>query len=122
MKKLITLVFILVLTFSFSTAVFADQAAYITEKEAKKAAEFLKKKGEIRHHCQPCNDKSVRFEKINTIEAVHTGYQNYWQVKVNGKGIDLAYVYYKKKNDKWKNAAMRFDLKVSDVPRFLANH
>ncbi len=111
--------FLLIFTFAFSTVTFADQAAYISEAQAKKAAEFLRKKGEIKHYCEPCNDKTVKYEKIQTIEAVYTGYKNFWQVKVNGKGIDLAYVYYEKKKDKWKNTAMRFDLKVSDVPRFL---
>lgn len=119
MKKIFTITCALIFTFALSITAFADQAAYITEEQAKEAVELLKDRGTIKHFCQPCNDKSVRTEKIETIEAVPAGYENYWEVKVNGKGIDLAYVYYEKKKGKWKNAAQRLDIKVSDVPRFL---
>jgi hypothetical protein len=119
MKKLTTIILVMIFTLALTMTAFADQAAYITEKQAKKAAKFLKKKGKIKHFCAPCNDESVRFEEIETIEAVATGYQNFWEVKVNGKGIDLAYVYYEAKKDKWKNVAMKLKIDVSDVPKIL---
>lgn len=99
---------------------FADQAAYISEAQAKKAASFLEKKGAVMHFCAPCGDSEATFEKIETIESVHTGYENYWEVKINGKGVDLAYLYYRKRGKRWKNTAMRMDIKVEDVPRFLS--
>jgi hypothetical protein len=119
MKKLMTISLVFVFLLGLSLSVFADQAAYITEKQAKKAAKFLKKKGKIKHFCAPCGDKESKFEEIQTIEAVPTGYEDYWEVKVNGKGIDLAYVYYEKKKDKWKNVAKKLKIKVSDVPEIL---
>lgn len=119
MKKFITIGLVLAFTLTLSLTAFADQAAYITEKQAKKAAEFLKKKDKIKHFCAPCGDKESRVEEIETVEAVPTGYENYWEVKVNGKGIDLAYVYYELKKGKWKNLAKKMKIKVSDVPKII---
>ncbi|MEZ5426279.1 MAG: hypothetical protein R2747_08445 [Pyrinomonadaceae bacterium] len=115
MKK----IFVIVLIMIFALTALADQAAYITEKQAKEAVELLKDKGEIKHYCAPCEDKSIRLEAIEAIEAAPAGYENYWEVKVNGDGIDLAYVYFKNKKGKWKNVAKELDIKVSDVPKYL---
>jgi hypothetical protein len=103
-----------------STA-FADQAAYVTKAQADKAAAFLKDKKQIRHYCAPCDDKGDRVEDIADVTAVKVDYQNYWEVQINGKGIDLAYVYFRTKSGKWKNLAKELDIKVHDVPKTLAN-
>ncbi|MEP7074749.1 MAG: hypothetical protein ABI878_02980 [Acidobacteriota bacterium] len=115
-KKL--LIFLVVLFF-FAMAVFADQAAWISKADAQKAAAFLKDKGEILHYCEPCDDKSKKLETIKTVEAAALGTDNYWEVQVNGDGIDLAYVYFKNKDGKWKNLAREMDIKVKDVPKFI---
>ncbi len=105
----------------FALTAFADQAAYITEKQAKKAVKLLKNKKLIKHYCKPCDDQSKRSEEIVTIEAVPTGYEDYWEVRVNGAGIDLAYVYYHKKKHVWRNAAIKLGIPVSGVPEFLTD-
>jgi len=110
-----TLFVILLLTIS----AFADQAAYITKAEADKAVRLLKDKTGIKHFCNPCDDKEIRLETIKTIEAVPTGYEGTWEVKINGEGIDLAYVYFETKKGKWKNVAKQLDVKVQGVPKFL---
>ncbi len=110
-------VFILVLTFTLTA--FADQAAYITKDEAERAVALLKGKTQIKHYCEPCDDKSITTQEIETIEAVPAGYEDFWEVKVNGEGIDLAYVYYNEKKEKWKNVAMQLKIDVSDVPKYL---
>ena len=99
--------------------VFADQAAYITEKEAKNAVKLLKDEKVLIHFCEPCGDTAQEAVVIETIEAVKTGYQEYWEVKVNGKGIDLAYIYYQRKKNKWMNVAMKLKIDVSDVSEYL---
>src|SRR5687767_4904759 len=82
-----------------AVSVFADQAAYVTQKQAEKAAAFLKDKPEIRHYCAPCDDKGDKTEAVSTVEAVVAdASKGYWEVKVNGEGIDLAYVYFKTKD------------------------
>jgi len=103
----------------FVVAAYADQAAYITKTQAEKAAAFLKDKKQIRHYCAPCDDKGDRVEDVETVEAAPAGYQQFWEVKVNGEGIDLAYVYFQTKDGKWKNLAKEIDLKVKDVPKYL---
>ncbi len=110
-------VFILVLTFTLTA--FADQAAYITKDQAERAVLLLKEKTQIKHHCALCDDKSIRLEEIESVEAAPTGYENTWEVKVNGEGIDLAYVYFNEKKDKWKNVAMQLKIDVSGVPKYL---
>ncbi len=110
---------VLVVGALFTVSTFADQAAYITKAQADKAAAFLKDKKQIRHYCAPCDDKGDRVEEIAKVEAVKVDYQHYWEVQVNGKGIDLAYVYFQAKDGKWKNLARELDVKVKDVPKTL---
>ena len=102
-----------------TVSTFADQAAYITQAEAGKAAAFLEDKKQIRHYCAPCDDKGDRVEDVTTVEAVKVDYQHYWEVQVNGRGIDLAYVYFQTKDGKWKNLAKELDIKVKGVPKTL---
>ena len=109
----------MMLALFMSLAVFADQAAWITKEQAEKTAAFLKGKTQIKHFCAPCDDKSVRTEDISTIEAAATGTDDYWEVLINGEGIDLAYVYFQTKDGKWKNLAKEMDIDVDDVPKFL---
>ena len=104
----------------FTTTALADQAAYITKEQAEKAAAFLKDKKQIRHYCNPCDDKGDRVEDISTVEAVAVADSKpYWEVLVNGKGVDLAYVYFQDKKGKWKNLAKKLKIKVDDVPKSL---
>ena len=110
---------ILITLAAFSVAAYADQAAYITQAQAEKAAAFLTGKMQIRHYCAPCDDKGDRVEDIKNVTAAPVGYQEYWEVKVNGEGIDLAYVYFQTEEGKWKNLAKEMDIKVKGVPKYL---
>ena len=102
-----------------AVSVLADQAAWITKAQAEKGAAFLKNHKEIRHYCAPCDDKGDSVEEISTVESEQIEGQEYWQVKVNGKGVDLAYVYFKTKKGKWKNLAKELKIKVHSVPKTL---
>jgi hypothetical protein len=119
MKKIMTIFLTLVFALTFAFSVFADQAAYISEKDAKRAVKLLKKKKQIKHFCEPCSDTEIETVEIETIEAVHTDTEDYWEVKINGQGVDLAYIYYEKKKDKWQNVAMKLKIEVSDVSEYL---
>lgn len=110
----------LMLGLMLSVAVFADQAAYITKDQAEKTVDFLKDKTQIKHFCAPCDDQSVRPEYIATVEAVPTGSEDYWEVKINGEGIDLAYIYFQTKSGKWKNLAKEMNVEVDEVPKYLS--
>ena len=117
MKKLAILLFILAIS---AISILADQAAYITKAQAEKAAAFLKDKKQIRHYCAPCDDKGDKVEDISTVDAVLVeSSKPYWEVLVNGKGIDLAYVYFQDEDGEWKNLARKMKVKVDDVPKTL---
>lgn len=98
---------------------FADQAAWISRNEASRALKELAEATSIKHFCAPCDDQSVTDEAIENIGLFRVEGQNYWEIRVNGKGIDLAYVYFQKRG-RWVNAAMAARIKVSDVPRELS--
>ncbi|HQU91594.1 MAG TPA: hypothetical protein PLK77_04815 [Pyrinomonadaceae bacterium] len=118
MKLKLTLLAIILTLFAITAL--ADQAAYITKEQAEKAAAFLKDKKQIRHYCAPCDDKGDKVEDISAVEAVAVADSKpYWEVKVNGEGIDLAYVYFQDKKGKWKNLAKEMKIKVDDVPKSL---
>ncbi len=112
MKRFFSVALILLV---FSVNAFADQAAYITKAQAEKAVRLLRGQNKIKHFCAPCADKKATLEQIYTLKAAPTGDGNYWEVKINGKGVDLAYVYYQK-GKKWKNLAKLMRVKVKGVP------
>ena len=95
-----------VMTTFLAVAAFADQAIYISQKDAVKAAAFLKTKTKITHFCAPCKDGVREEQDIESVEAGPVDYEDFWGVKVNGENIDLAYVYFQTKKGKWKNLAM----------------
>lgn len=109
----------LVISAFAATAVLADQAAWITKEQAEKAVALLKDKKQIRHYCNPCKDKGDKVEDIETVDLAKIEDEDYWEVKINGEGVDLAYVYYLDKKGRWKNVATELKIKVTDVPKEL---
>lgn len=99
----------------------ADQAAYISESYAVHASELLKDSTAIRQFCAPCGDSAATPVTVHSVEAADTGNDGYWEVRVNGQGVDLAYTYYFS-GGKWANVAMAVGLKVSDVPEFIGSN
>ena len=96
----------------------ADQAAYISKDEAMAAHALLQKSTTIKSFCAPCGDHNSVLIPVKTIDVTYTNYQNYWEVQINGKGIDLAYTYFLS-NNKWRNVAIAMGLPVSGVPEFI---
>jgi hypothetical protein len=50
-------------------------------------------RGGCQQFCQPCGDTAPQPLKITDLAAETVESENYWQVRVNGNGIDLAYSY-----------------------------
>ncbi len=96
----------------------ADQAAWISKKDAEAAAAKITPGDEVREYCKPCGDKGYRVIKVTKVEVAHTGEGSYYEVRLNGKGIDLAYTYIRSGGE-WENLAMIVGVAVSDVPRYL---
>ena len=76
---------------SFSAAALADQCAYNTRAHATNALEFIRRGQTIAHKCEPCGDTTIRTERVRSVNVKKRG--QYAEVVVNGKGVDLAYVY-----------------------------
>lgn len=83
----------------------ADQLAYISKSEAEKAATYINKHNNIILFCGCC--PLIKPEKVKVLkaEAIHTGYEDYYEVTIHyldkegqevNKNIDLAYVWVKK--------------------------
>lgn len=110
----------------------ADQAQVLTKAQATAAValfERLKKDNRynILHYCQPCGDKpgDGKDEIVKKVEMKGSG--DTWQVFVNDKSVDLAYIYFpleanhsqKKNGRNWKNFAKHLGIKVEGVAEYV---
>ena len=43
--------------------------------------------------CEPCGEKTTQPTSIQNLSMEKVDYRDYWQIKVNDEGIDLAYVF-----------------------------
>ena len=131
MKKLQKNIAKLIMTAIFltaaSTTIFADQAVYLTQKQVTDAMNALKPvreaKQSVMHYCDPCGkDDSNRgkIEKPNTLNFKDMG-KRQWNLLLNGKAIDLAYIYIPnpdKNGKKWKNLAKHLGISVEGVDTY----
>ena len=95
MKKILCIVVML----SLALVSKADQLAYVSEAQAKKATEFLKKQKEVIFWCACCDDDVPQVITISKVYYEHTGYKDFYQVFIEDKDqqiheLDLAYVHY----------------------------
>ena len=110
----------------------ADQFAYLDLKQAVAALDALDHAPrEMQAFCAPCGDASAQAITVRDLGIARVwddGHsarpyadgagRTFWEVQVNGTGIDLAYVYIKTSAG-WENLALELDLDASDVPRTL---
>lgn len=96
----------------------ADQAAYVSKEVADQAAAIIGERSTLRAYCAPCGDAAYRVLRgyFAQVEAVPG--TEYHEVKVQGEGVDLAYVY-AEIDGVWTNLARHLGLPVHDVPRTL---
>lgn len=133
-KNIITFVMAAMLLVAIPGIALADQAGVVTKAQATAAVALfgrLKKANtyNILHYCKPCRDKVGKDEIVNKVEMKRYkgGNDDEWEVYVNDKSVDLAYIYYpieakhaqKKKGRNWKNFAMHLGIKVTDVPEYV---
>ena len=110
----------------------ADQFAYLDLKQAVAALDTLDHAPrEMQAFCAPCGDASAPTIAVRDlgIARVRDGGHSarpyadgdgrtFWEVEVNGAGIDLAYVYVQTPAG-WENLALELGLDATDVPRML---
>jgi hypothetical protein len=71
----------------------ADQCAYISKEQALRAIEHLEPGKQIYKFCELCGDKRPQPVLINNVSLTNVPGMKFWEIKVNGRGIDLAYTY-----------------------------
>lgn len=111
------------------SSIFADQLAYISQKDANRAVEFIRTQKSIILFCGCCdNDVPILIKPIN-VYTKFTNFENYFEVVVEYKNkegnistieLDLAYTWYKKKK-KVKTIGQKLNLKHDFCKTFKAS-
>ena len=83
----------------FCPPALADQCSYISKQQAIAAISRLCLNDTIYYLCEPCGEKVAKETLIYSLGAGTVNYEDYWQVQVNEKAIDLAYVFVDSKLD-----------------------
>lgn len=91
--------------FAALTPAFGDQFAYVRPEMAKRAEAILKNESEVLFFCEPCGEPQGQIERVLKVETADVNYEGYHEVRINNKGIDLAYVFVKR-GTRWKNLAV----------------
>ena len=81
-----------------ATLAHADQCQLIPVEQASKALNHLKPESQFVNFCEPCGDKDFHKKEVQTVESItvnkdEVGGHTYWEISLNGKGIDLAYTF-----------------------------
>jgi len=87
----------------------ADQCAWVNQAQATKAAELLKVGGTVVEWCEPCGDKPPTAKDMKKVENMRVAPVKddrfYSELSINGKGVDLAYVFVMTKPGEFQNLA-----------------
>lgn len=95
---------LIALALLFSTVCFADQLAYISKKEAKKAVKKIGKMESVILFCGCCDDTTPKEVIPIKVYYKYTDYEEYYEVfieyldpdgHVHTAALDLAYVWHK---------------------------
>ena len=98
----------------------ADQCSYVEKEQALTALSRLDVGQTIYKLCEPCGEKSTQATIIENLSMEKVDYQDYWQIKVNNEGIDLAYVFVDSKiENKFVNLAAIADCPAERVSPLL---
>jgi hypothetical protein len=107
-----------VLSILFTATVFtptvasADQCALISTQTADRAVELARKSTRMIEFCEPCTGGVMRGPF--TINKVERGAR---QVEINGKPVDLAYVFIHTKGDEYKNLGLAVGCGATNVSK-----
>jgi uncharacterized protein YecT (DUF1311 family) len=101
-----------------TTTAAADQQAWVSRRDADRAAALMQVGTSIRLFCAPCDDPAPTTVRIARVEVKSTGTGDLWEVEVNGQPVDLAYTYVER-DGRWQDLALLLGLEAQDVPRFL---
>lgn len=110
----------------------ADQFAYLDLSQAVAALDMLDHAPrQVQAYCAPCGDAratAIAVRELGIARIWDDGGsarpyadgdgRTFWEIELNGEGIDLAYVYVRTPGG-WENLALALGLDASGVPRML---
>ena len=101
------------------TAAQADQCAAVSKEKAREAVEHVPAGATWASYCEPCGDKAPVLHKSSAGAVARTSsIQGLWEVAIDGKAVDLAYVYVSRpKDDKLVNLAALAGCETTGVSR-----
>lgn len=76
----------------------ADQCAYLDKQTATAAAQSILKGQDIKFLCEPCGETVASKVDLKTLSINKVNIENFWEISINGKNIDLAYTFVDGKN------------------------
>ncbi|HMO27875.1 hypothetical protein [Enterovirga sp.] len=86
-----------------ATPALADQCSWNSKPVAEKALTYLGVGSNVQEFCRPCSDKKASKITVATAESKQVD-TDYYQVQLNGRGVDLAYLFVQQKGSKtWTN-------------------
>lgn len=77
----------------FAVPTLADQCSFVTGNQALNAQERLEMDREFLAFCELFHDEKPELEVAAQITVEKVDFRDYWQVRVNDRGTDLAYTY-----------------------------
>lgn len=94
----------------------ADQCQLIPVEQAAKALNHLKPDSKFVKFCEPCGDTDFYQKTVQTVNSLHVNKdevlgKTYWEISLNGKGIDLAYTFLRTTDGSYLNMS-----KLADCP------
>jgi hypothetical protein len=93
----------------------ADQCAWVTKAQADKAQQILTSSSKFIEYCEPCGDPAPGIPQHIENANVMVPAASYWEVTLNGKPSDLAYVFVKTSDTEYKNLAKLAGCPVTGV-------
>ncbi len=102
----------------WSPWVWADQAAFLQRQQAVRAGNQVDLDQEVRLYCRPCGDEWAESLIVTQIGISPAGYEDYFELWLNERSVDLAYTYVLD-GERWHNLALLLGLEVVQVPQFL---
>jgi hypothetical protein len=132
MPTRLTHFFVAALLTLLPAAASADQFAYLDIRQAVAALDALDHAPrEVQAYCAPCGDARVTAIAVHELGIARVwddGHsarpyadgegRTFWEIELDGEGIDLAYVYVRTAAG-WENLALQLGLDARDVPRML---
>ena len=118
--SLFTLAFALISTYRSASA---DQCAWTTKAAAQKAAALVKESKFVINYCELCSGDKPQKEEVTSVkvqQVVFSGeiQKGYWELLINNKAVDLAYVFVESQTEKeYLNLGVKSECGASGVSR-----